>query len=63
MQIIDGHQHPSENILGDFCDSKKYRNNTLFATDPKSLQLILYYDELEVCNPLGSHRKKHKLGM
>ena len=27
-----------------------------------SLQIQLYYDELEVCNPLGSKAKKHKLG-
>ena len=24
--------------------------------------LILYFDELEVCNPLGSHSGVHKLG-
>lgn len=28
-----------------------------------SLQITLYYDELELCNPLGSHRKKHKIGI
>lgn len=27
------------------------------------LQIILYYDELELCNPLGSRRKKHKIGI
>ena len=26
------------------------------------LQLFLYFDEVEICNPLGSKRKKHKLG-
>ena len=24
--------------------------------------LQVYYDELELCNPLGSRRKKHKIG-
>lgn len=23
---------------------------------------MVYYDELELCNPLGSRRKKHKIG-
>ena len=30
---------------------------------PSSLQIIGYYDELEICNPLGSSIKKHKLGI
>lgn len=28
-----------------------------------ALQIFLYYDELEICNPLGSKVKIHKLGM
>ena len=27
------------------------------------MQLIAYYDEVDICNPLGSHIKKHKLGI
>ena len=30
--------------------------------DPCALQLTLYYDDLEVCNPFGSKAKIHKLG-
>ena len=37
--------------------------HTLFSSDPHALQIIAYFDELEVCNPLGSHVKKHKLGL
>ena len=33
-----------------------------YSNDHTALQITLYYDELEVCNPLGSRRKKHKLG-
>ena len=28
-----------------------------------SLQIMLYYDDLEACNPLGSKAKIHKLGI
>lgn len=35
----------------------------LFSCDPHALQIIAYYDELEVVNPLGSHVKVHKLGV
>ena len=35
----------------------------LFNADPHSLQISLYYDDLETCNPLGSKAKIHKLSM
>ena len=34
----------------------------MFQSNKCALQLNLYYDELEICNPLGSRRKIHKLG-
>lgn len=40
-----------------------FRQHPLFSNDPKALQIIAYYDEVEMCNPLGSHVKKHKLGV
>lgn len=33
----------------------------MFSEDPLALQIIAFYDELELCNPLGSSIKKHKL--
>uniref|UniRef100_A0A1X7VW21 Uncharacterized protein n=1 Tax=Amphimedon queenslandica TaxID=400682 RepID=A0A1X7VW21_AMPQE len=30
-----------------------YKNNSLFYSHPYALQLFLYYDDVEVCNPLG----------
>lgn len=49
-----------DGLLGDYCDGTLYATNLLFQEDPCALQIQLYYDELELCNPLGS--KKHKLG-
>lgn len=57
-----GHQVATEGILGDYCDGKKFKEHPLFSIDSSALQLILYYDELELCNVLGSRRKKHKIG-
>ena len=34
----------------------------MFSSDPNSLQIIAYYDELEFVNLIGSYVKKHKLG-
>ena len=49
-------------MLGDFCDGILFKDHDLFKEDPTALQIQLYYDELEVCNPLGSKTRKHKLG-
>ena len=49
--------------LEDFCDGELFVNHPVFSTDPYALQIIGYFDELEVCNPLGTHTKKHKLGI
>ena len=36
--------------------------NTLFSTDITALQIIAYYDEVEITNALGSYVRTHKLG-
>ena len=53
----------SDGLIRDFCDGSLYANNPLFSQDPYALQVIAYFDELKICNPLGSHVKQHKLGI
>ena len=48
----------SSGLQEDFCDGP--HEHPLFSFDPLALQIL---DELEVCNPLGTHVKKHKLGV
>lgn len=48
--------------MGDYCDGHQFKHHPLFSEDPCALQIFLYYDDLEVCNPLGSKTKVHKLG-
>ena len=58
------HSHKrNDGSLSDFCDTEHLKNHPLFGVDPYALQLLLYFDELEVCNPLGSRANKHKLSM
>ena len=52
-----------DGILEDFCDGELFRTHPLFSKDPFALQIIAFCDELELCNPLGTHVKKHKLGI
>ena len=39
-----------------------FKTHPLFSVCPTALQIFLYYDDVEVCNPLGANVKKHKLG-
>ena len=49
--------------MEDFCDGSLFANHTLFSHDSLALQILAFYDEVEICNPLGAHIKKHKLGV
>lgn len=58
---MQGHQRNDE-LIKDYCDGSQFREHPLFSQDKRHLQIVLYYDDVEVCNPLGSRVKKHKLG-
>ena len=51
-----------DNLLGDYCDGTDMLHHPLFSIQNKALQIMLYFDEVEVCNPLGTKVKVHKLG-
>lgn len=57
--------HPrNDHLIGDYCDGSLFKNHPLFAFSDESLhlQFIVYYDDVEITNPLGSRRGKYKLG-
>ena len=41
--------------LKDFCDGSIFNEHPLFSTDPSALQIIAYYDDVEITNALGSY--------
>ena len=45
-----------------FVMAPSFSSNILYATKLDAIQIMLYYDELEVCNPLSSKTNIHKLG-
>ena len=53
----------SPGYLCDLKDGEFFKQHQVFSKHPTALQFVLYYDELEVCNPLGSKNKIHKLGI
>ena len=52
----------NDGLLADYCDGSDFKQHQLFSIYPQSLQLNIYYDDVEICNPLGSKSKIHKLG-
>jgi len=50
-------------MLFDYCDGKGFNDHPLFSLHNDAFQIFLYYDEVEICNALGSKAKIHKLGM
>ena len=59
-EIYEGHAS-HDNVLGDFCDGDNFRQNALFAEDPMSLQIQLYYDDFTTGNPLSNKAKGLKI--
>ena len=54
--------HSSDEFIRDFCDAQEIKDSEVFKNYPSALQLLLYYDEIEVANPLGAKAGMHKLG-
>lgn len=48
--------------MRDYCDGNHFSSHPIFSQDNKALQIQLYYDEIDVCNPIGSKSGVHKLG-
>ena len=52
-----------ENFYYDICDGSFYKDDSFFKEHSDALKLIIFHDQLEICNPLGSRAKKHKVYM
>lgn len=44
-----------------FIDGEVYKNHPFFKENESAIQLQIYFDEFEVCNPLGSRSGVHKI--
>lgn len=61
IQVFNSHSSTDQR-LSDYCDGQQYKGCKLFCEDPCALQIQLYYDEVDVCNEIGSKSTVHKLG-
>ena len=50
-----------EGIYQDVRDGEFYKSNPFFSSNPEAVPILLFQDELELANPLGSGKTKHKI--
>lgn len=50
-----------KNVLLDYNDGSVYKSSEYFTNGEKKIEILLFQDSFELCNPLGSSKKKHKL--
>ena len=53
--------YKTDNVLYDYTDGTAFRQHKFFALHPDALRIHIYVDDLELCNPLGSAKKKHSI--
>ena len=63
LQIDSGPHQLTCPMLGDLCDGEVFKEHPIFSANPNALQIVAYYDEVELANPLGSKAKKNKIGI
>ena len=59
--VFNSNTQSNPTLYDDCQDGSFTRSHPLLSATPKCLQVIAYYDHLEICNPLGPVLK-HKLG-
>ena len=60
---IIGKSHVStDGSMRDICDGDFVKKHPVFRAHPDGLQFLLYHDDIEVCNPLGTSAGVHKFG-
>ncbi|XP_036138783.1 uncharacterized protein LOC118644388 isoform X2 [Monomorium pharaonis] len=62
-EAILSEQSSTDDVLASFVDGDHFKNHPLFQMHRHALRIQLYYDELEIVNPLGSKTGIHKLGV
>lgn len=61
LQCVDNPRPKEEKVFKTVTDGHYYRNHSVYLYDHKALSIMIYYDDVEYCNPLVS--KTHKLAM
>ena len=56
-------QNSPDTVLRYICDGWQAKEHDLLgSSSPYNFKILTYFDEVELCNPIGSNTKLHKLG-
>ena len=61
IEVTENNTSGQDYPIRDVKDGLVYRNNPYFSSNPGAFTLMLYADGVEVVNPLGAGRGKHKV--
>ena len=61
QNLILSEAEAQRTVYKSFHDGTFYKTNELFSGSDLTIALSLYVDDFEICNPLGTSRKKHKI--
>lgn len=61
--LIEGEQRSAAGFLAGYKDGQQFVEHGMFNGHPNTIRITLYYDDVEVANPIGSKRVIHKLGV
>lgn len=60
---MSGTHRSPDCLLRDICDGEISKENSILHNDDKALQIIGYFDEFTLTNPLMSRAKKYEIGV
>lgn len=53
----------TDDVVASYFDTQHFKSSDYHSENPSCLKLVLYHDDIEVANPLGSRAGVHKLTM
>ena len=60
-EVLKEPQYRNDGTVEDIIDGALFSNHEIFSSDAQALQIILYYDNCDLCNSAGSRVTKHKI--
>jgi len=56
LQHIGVDYSSQDGVIRDECDGLNCKNHPIIVAHPEAIKVRIYYDDIEVTNPIGSHK-------
>jgi len=61
--LVFNNEYSNDCFIRSFNNGSLCKIHPVFSLNLQALQIVLYHDEVQICNAVGNHVKKHKLYM